>query len=493
MAASHGPLPRTTTGRWAAAVCAESARLALTALALAFLAAPQYAQAQSNTVTVEFTKSGNGGSVVITWTDAGTCAAGYRAYYSFPGVPNVAPVAVTDSDDSDGNQVTTTLSSIVTDLHVGVYCGTNTSGRLLGRVLMDKDMSGTSTNNTATGLAVTGTAQVGQTLTAATSGITDTQGVTSASYSYQWIRVATGGTETNVGTDSSTYTVVTDDVGKTLKVRVEFTDDDSNPERLTSAATAAVTAAAAPVVSIAAYTGRERVPEAADVDFVLTRTGATTATLAVTVAVSESGDHLPATEEGDKTATFQIGDSEARLTLNTEPDDTVWEPHSTVTATVKAAQDGGYTVSTNAGSDDVSVVDDDLPEMTITLDLGTMPLAEDAGAVGTLVYETARDEQPHGDITLGFSPTDGTATEGDDYTVASDFTLRPGLFRLVLGESTPVWRFTIPSYPGAWVTVIDDALDEAEEPLRAGGGGPRHAAVRGDAPGDPDGADRRRR
>ena len=51
VAASHGPLPRTTARRWAAAVCARSARLALTALALAlaFLAAPQDAHAQTQT------------------------------------------------------------------------------------------------------------------------------------------------------------------------------------------------------------------------------------------------------------------------------------------------------------------------------------------------------------------------------------------------------------------------------------------------------------
>ena len=49
VAASHGPLPRTTARRWAAAVCARSAHLALTALALAFLAAPQDAYAQTQT------------------------------------------------------------------------------------------------------------------------------------------------------------------------------------------------------------------------------------------------------------------------------------------------------------------------------------------------------------------------------------------------------------------------------------------------------------
>ena len=97
-------------------------------------------------------------------------------------------------------------------------------------------------NNLATGApTITGTAQVGQTLTAGTTGIMDADGLTSVSYTYQWIRVD-GGTETNIsGATASTYTLVTADLGTTIKVKVSFTDDASNAETLTSAATAAVT------------------------------------------------------------------------------------------------------------------------------------------------------------------------------------------------------------------------------------------------------------
>ena len=103
-----------------------------------------------------------------------------------------------------------------------------------------------STNTAPTGApTITGTAQVGQTLTAATTGITDADGLTSVSYTYQWIRVATDNTETNISSaTASTYTLVAADQGTTLKVRVSFTDDASNAETLTSAATAAVSAAA---------------------------------------------------------------------------------------------------------------------------------------------------------------------------------------------------------------------------------------------------------
>ena len=91
---------------------------------------------------------------------------------------------------------------------------------------------------------ITGTAQVGQTLTAVTTGITDADGLTSPTYTYQWIRVD-GVTEADIaGENSSTYTLDDADLGKTIKVKVSFDDDASNTETLTSAATVTVTAAA---------------------------------------------------------------------------------------------------------------------------------------------------------------------------------------------------------------------------------------------------------
>ena len=86
---------------------------------------------------------------------------------------------------------------------------------------------------------ITGTAQVGKTLTTVTTGIMDADGLTSPTYTYQWIRV--NDTEADIsGANSSTYTLDAADLGKTIKVRVTFTDDASNSETLTSAATATV-------------------------------------------------------------------------------------------------------------------------------------------------------------------------------------------------------------------------------------------------------------
>ena len=85
--------------------------------------------------------------------------------------------------------------------------------------------------------------QVGQTLAASTtSGIADTDGLTNAAYSYQWI--ANDGTDDTDIQDAtgSTYILSAADEGKTVKVRVSFTDDEGNQETRTSAPTAAVAA-----------------------------------------------------------------------------------------------------------------------------------------------------------------------------------------------------------------------------------------------------------
>ena len=98
-------------------------------------------------------------------------------------------------------------------------------------------------NTPATGLpTITGTAQVGDTLTAVTTGIEDADGLDNVIFSYQWIR-NDGGTDTDISeATGSSYTLGDSDVDKTVKVRVSFTDDANNRETVTSAATAAVAA-----------------------------------------------------------------------------------------------------------------------------------------------------------------------------------------------------------------------------------------------------------
>ena len=94
-------------------------------------------------------------------------------------------------------------------------------------------------NRDATGApTISGTPQVRETLTADTADIADEDGLTNVAYRYQWIA---GGSDIN-GATSSTHTLTASEQGKTIKVKVSFTDDADNQEFLTSADTDTVAA-----------------------------------------------------------------------------------------------------------------------------------------------------------------------------------------------------------------------------------------------------------
>ena len=123
-------------------------------------------------------------------------------------------------------------------------------------------------NSPATGApTISGTAQVGETLTASTSGIADADGRTGAVFAYQWL--ADGAVI--AGANSSTFTLISDDEGKAVKVRVNFTDDAGNEESLTSAATGAVAphpntpATGAPTISGTAQVGETLTASTTDI------------------------------------------------------------------------------------------------------------------------------------------------------------------------------------------------------------------------------------
>ena len=90
----------------------------------------------------------------------------------------------------------------------------------------------TAVNDPATGTpTISGTAQVGQILTASTGDIADPDGVPSA-FTYQWKRYAADRItfEANIGTDSMTYTLTASEEGKKVLVEVSFTDNGGSSE-----------------------------------------------------------------------------------------------------------------------------------------------------------------------------------------------------------------------------------------------------------------------
>ena len=90
----------------------------------------------------------------------------------------------------------------------------------------------TAVNDPATGApTISGTAQVGQTLTASIADIADLDGLP-GTFTYQWKRYAANGTtfEANIGANSSTYTLTASEEGKKVLVEVSFTDNGGNSE-----------------------------------------------------------------------------------------------------------------------------------------------------------------------------------------------------------------------------------------------------------------------
>ena len=119
---------------------------------------------------------------------------------------------------------------------VGAVC-TSDGRRLSNRV----EHTVRAANAAATGApAVSGTPRVGETLSADTSGIADGNGLDNVTFSYQWL--SDGGAIE--GATGPTYVLVPANAGKTMQVRVDFSDDAGNEETLTSAATRAVEDAA---------------------------------------------------------------------------------------------------------------------------------------------------------------------------------------------------------------------------------------------------------
>ena len=80
---------------------------------------------------------------------------------------------------------------------------------------------------------VSGTAAVGETLSAVTDAVTDANGL--GTFHYQWMSSATGSESwINIGTDSATYELTADDAGAYVRMAVSYTDGDGFDETVYS-------------------------------------------------------------------------------------------------------------------------------------------------------------------------------------------------------------------------------------------------------------------
>ena len=96
-------------------------------------------------------------------------------------------------------------------------------------------------NRTASGAPlINGAAQVGETLRVDPTGIEDQDGLDRVQFHYQWTANDGSADADITGATGSSYILVADDEGKTISVRVSFTDRGGYEESLTSAVTFAV-------------------------------------------------------------------------------------------------------------------------------------------------------------------------------------------------------------------------------------------------------------
>ena len=294
-------------------------------------------------------------------------------------------------------------------------------------------------NTAPTGLpAISGTAQVGETLTASADEIADADGLENATFAYQWLS-NNGETDTDIeGATDSTYTLAAADAGRTIKVRVTFTDDGGTEESLVSEPTDPV---ADPPSGLSVADAEATEEEDAALDFVVTLDPAATAAVTVDYATADG----TATAGLDYTATsgtltFQPGETSKTVSVPIT-DDAVDDGGETLTLTLSSASGAdlgdaeatGTIRNTEPESSGLSVADAEATE------------EEDAA----LDFVVTLDPAATATTTVDYATADGTATAGSDYTATSGtLTFQPGDTEKTVS-----------------VPITDDAVDDGGETL----------------------------
>ena len=309
---------------------------------------------------------------------------------------------------------------------------------------------------------IRGTAQVGETLSASTDGITDPDGkpVNASDYTYQWQSVDEDGTsnETDIGTDSSTYTPVAADVGKRIRVKVSFTDNESTSEGpLTSAATAAVTPV--PVTIEAEHDSIGGGLE--DLVYTLTRAGDTTDALSVTVTLTQDETWLTAANLSH-TVTFNAGEAEKGLTIPAADFSLAPTTKGDLTATVSGVGVGGDSV-------DVEVISIDHEPVTIAFDKNAYSFPEGGAADEVDIYLTATVDAafprpPAEDFSVIGGLVPGTATVSEDFVSFSSVAMsfQPSEFTASV-DAQQVARILFGPSGGNPLVIVNDNIYEGDE------------------------------
>ena len=238
---------------------------------------------------------------------------------------------------------------------------------------------------------ITGTPQVGQTLTAVTTDIQDTDGL--GDFAYQW-----KADETNIAEAmDSSYTLTNNEVGKRITVTVSFTDGIGTEEAVTSQPTAAVREAVTP--------RSPPPPPVLTVAFDLASYSTTEGGDPVTLRVA-----LNRTSNQDLTIPITVMPQGA-----TEADD----------YTVSGLTDGALSFAPEDLSKTFMIVaneDTDSDDETIELGFGTLPEGVSKGEMATATLTITDDDVPPDTIELKVSPSSVAENAGEtDIMVTAAF------------------------------------------------------------------------
>ena len=296
-------------------------------------------------------------------------------------------------------------------------------------------------NAPPTGLpTISGTARVGETLTASVSEIADEDGLGGATFTYQWIR-SDGSTDTVIAdATQASYTLISADQGKNIKVRATFIDNGGTEEALTSATTA--------VAGPAADAGPD--------------------------ALTASFQSVPAEHDGSSPFKLGIAFSEGiAIGYRTFRDQAVSAAGGSVTGakrvdgrkdlwevTVEPGSLGDVTVTLEGGracgtAGAVCTGDGRALSATIsTTVLGPVALSVADARVreasdATLDFAVTLSRASSATVAVAYATADGSATAGSDYTA------RKGELTFDPGETEKTVS----------VPVLDDAHDEGAETL----------------------------
>ena len=180
--------------------------------------------------------------------------------------------------------------------------------------------------------------------------------------------------------------------GTSYEIQVRAGNDEGESDW-----SASLTDVTDPIVSVVPPSGAETVTEGSSADFTVSRTGATTAALAVTLSISEDGDYIDGNVPSPRSFTIIADRSSFGFQINTV-DDATDEPDGSITITILAGT--GYTVDTSTTQATVTVEDNDEPDPAnnapVITTTSPVSAAENQTAVATL---TATDADTGDDIT----------------------------------------------------------------------------------------------